>query len=285
MRAYAILAAACRATSQVAEADATYEKALRLSAGEDVAPSARALLYLQVAVLRAWQKRFEESLQLVDQATEIYEPADDFLGMGMALSTRGYVYNESFRFSEAIPNHGRALKLLNPKSNSQANRTYHATIHNLAYAVSQTSSSKDLGAARSYIRASRSRLRQHRQSLPKHKLSWVEGLLLIQVGLTRRGEKLLDNARDGFLTLKAPYEIALVGLDLSALYHLEGRWDDLKTLAKETFRRFRELSADTEAIASLSLWNDAVMAKTLSDQLILTARKTIERRMRYGVLA
>ena len=124
----------------------------------------------------------------------------------------------------------------------------------------------------------------HRRSIPKQKLYWVEGLVLLKLCLWRRAEQLLKKARGGLLALGAPLEIALVSLDLSALYHLEGRWADLEELAADTYRRFCDLSADSEAIAALCLWKDGVEMRTLTDEVISAAKTAIEERMRYGIL-
>ncbi len=49
-----------------------------------------------------------------------------------------------------------------------------------------------------------------------------------------------------------------MSLDLATLYHVLGRWEDLEDIAAETFRRFRLLSGNTQAVAALSMCADAV---------------------------
>lgn len=85
---------------------------------------------------------------------------------------------------------------------------------------------------------------------------------------------------DGFLKFEAPYESALVSLDLSALLRFERRWAELEELTDETYGRFRELREDTEALASLRLWIEAAQMRTLTEELISEVKEKIEAQMR-----
>ena len=179
------------------------------------------------------------------------------------------------RYEEAIPCLGEALQLTNNKTS----RTYHAAIHNLAAAFTQTRDRDALKSALRHIRAAKRLLRSHRRSLPKHKLTWIEGKLHVRIFLDLHAERLFRRARQGFLELGAPFELALVGLDLSELLKREQRWSDLQDLAADTFGRFRLLSADTESIAALSLWMDAVRMNQLDGDVVTDVRKKLEQRM------
>ncbi len=95
-----------------------------------------------------------------------------------------------------------------------------------------------------------------------------------------RGEQRLKKALAGFLKFQVPYEIALVSLDLSALYRFQKRWAELEELASDTHRRFRELREDSEAVAALKLWLDAVRSRSLSEELISEVKTKLEARMK-----
>ena len=70
--------------------------------------------------------------------------------------------------------------------------------------------------------------------------------------------------------------IALVSLELATLYRTWVQWDDLETIAADTFRCFCELSGDCEAIAALSLWVEAVENRKGAAAAIDAARKVLE---------
>ncbi len=86
-------------------------------------------------------------------------------------------------------------------------------------------------------------------------------------------------ARAGLIHFGVPYSIALVSLDLSALLRFARRWPELEELAADTYRRFRDLDEDEEALAALKLWLEAAQARTLSEELIAEVKETVERRM------
>ena len=104
-------------------------------------------------------------------------------------------------------------------------------------------------------------------------------MLHVRIKQARDAEHLFRRARRGFLELGAPFELAFVGLDLSELLKREQRWSDLQDLAADTFGRFRLLSADTESIAALSLWKDAVRMKQLDGEVVTDVREKLEQRM------
>ena len=279
VRSNAVHGGALRATGRLDEADEAYQAALRICGNGDVSALEEANLHHRLAVLRTTQRRFAESFELCQDAIETHRDFGHDGFLGEALVILGVAYNESGRFEDAIPCFGEALQLTKNKTS----RTYHAAIHNLALALTGTKDRASLKSALRYIREAKRRLRDHRRSLPKHKLTWIEGKLHVKIVLDLHAERLFRRARQGFLELGAPFELALVGLDLSLLLKREGRWPELEDLAAETFGRFRLLSADTESIAALSLWMDAVRAKKLDDEVVADVRLKLEKRMwRHG---
>lgn len=122
-------------------------------------------------------------------------------------------------------------------------------------------------------------MRSHRRSIPKFKLYWVEGILAQKLFAWKRAERLFVKARNGFLGLNAPYEIALSSLDLSFHLAYDGKWSELKALAAETLSRFTELAEDPAALTALSLWQEALEQKSLKRALFLQVRQTMITRM------
>ena len=270
VRAYATLGGAYRAVGQPQTAEEPYRCALKLAG--PISPAARADLYQRLATLRTCQKRYDEAIRLGHEAGTIFRSSGNFGQLACALASQAFAYVEAHRFSEALPVASEGLCYSNPKTNE---RVHYSLTHNFAYAAAHSNDLDQFGAARSKVREARRLLRHHRRSVPKFKLYWVEGLLLQKLFATKRAEQLFRKARRGFLELEAPYEIALASLDLSGLLHNEGRWAELRTIAAETFERFRELREDTEALAALGLWREAVVNETLDRKLLGSVRETI----------
>ncbi len=203
------------------------------------------------------------------------------------LLCRGYALERLQRHSEAAGYFGQVLKKINLKTKASPaeKRLHRAAVLNLANAV------KELGPASCWTAlghiAKAKKLTPHRPSLPLYQLQWIEGLIwgkLRSCGtptgfpLTHEAEQALKRALRGFLHLRAPWEIALVGLDLAQLYRDLGRWGELLELALETLQRFRILSGDTQAVAALGLIVDAARAQVNVEAVIVAARETVQKR-------
>ncbi len=288
-RAHAALAAAYRIAGDVAASESEYMLAQKIADSEAVSPIVRADLARGLATLRARMNRFAEALELVDAAEAAYRDAGDRRRMVEACAVRGYVLNESRRFFAAIPWHGKALALAlelqrtkpaDPSDIAGLARVVEAARANMAWAVTHAPEVRGFAAiALDCISRAYRELRGRRNSLTRHLLQWTEGKIFARVNRPDRAEKRLNVARRGFVRLEVPWETALVSLDLAALYRAAGRWKELEALAADTFGRFRELCADFEAIAALSLWVDAVEARRGVKAAITAARETIEARM------
>ncbi|MCP3959940.1 MAG: hypothetical protein GY719_19010 [bacterium] len=276
VRSNAVYGGALRGAGTLDEAEAAFQTALQICEREDVPTLEESNLHHRLAVLRITQRKFDEAFELCRGAIKTYRTQRHDEYLGEALVIQGIAFSQSSQFAEAILHFGEALQLTKNKNT----RTYHSAIHCLALAFTKTDDDGAVKSALRWIREAKRRLRNHRRSLPKHKLTWIEGMIYVKVCLERHGERLFWRAREGFLDVGAPFELALVGLSLSEVLCRQERWGDLKELAADTFGRFRLLSADTESIAVLSLWMDAVRAQKLEDQVIADVRQKLERRMR-----
>ncbi|MCP3963413.1 MAG: tetratricopeptide repeat protein [bacterium] len=280
VRAYASLGDAYRVAGRPHEAEKPFQEASEIVNSEAISRSEGANLYRRLAALRACQKRHEDGLELAEKAVEIDRSLDSKKNLAWSLTVVGYVYVEALRFPEAFPSLGEALNLVTWKS---APRIYHAATHNMAYVISQTGRLDDLDQVRIYIRRAR-KCAGRGWSVPKAKLLWIDGKALLRSHFTPLAERRFKRALEVLRMFRAPFDVALVSLDLTVLYLRENRWRELEELAKETYRLFRELSADSEAIAALSLWLTAARKHTLTADLIADVAATVVGRMSQNPL-
>ncbi len=271
VQAHALLGAANRALGRFARAEAAYQPALRICR-RGVPAAARADLYLKLAGLRSSQKRFETAKQLIDGALQIYEAKGDQSGRILALAVRGTVYVMDQRFPEAVA----LLSELLGKYRL-APRVDYSVIFNLANAVTETDDPENLDTALLHLQRAK-QLSGPRRTVKKGKLFCIEAKIHMRQD-PKRGENLWKRALETFRRFEAVYEVALVGLELAALYRFQRRWPELEELASEIYQQFRELREDTETVAALRLWLDAIEARTLSEELLLEVRTQIEARM------
>ncbi len=107
---------------------------------------------------------------------------------------------------------------------------------------------------------------------------WLQGIIMMRFGSTRRGEAVLRTARRGFIEMEAAFELALVSLDLGRYLYRSGKLDELKALAVETQQLFSTLCADPQANQALAVWKDAVPARTVSTEAFAATWENVQQR-------
>lgn len=279
VRAWAILGGALRAWGDHDSAEEAYGEAFKLIKSEAVSELLRADVERRFSYLRACQDRVEEALELSSEAVKtmrrIGAPEKT---LARALISEGYVLLFKLgRPNEAMDIFGEALNLAGDSQGSPADKRLHGSAcHNLAFAI--VARSTTLGAqskAMHYIKQARKMVKGQRRSVGRYRLLWCEGLVWSRTGGHARAEKACRVALEGFEALGLPWEIALVSLDLGELLQIFGDWAELQKLAEKTYKQFQLLSADTEALAALSQWVNAVRAQTLDDELFGRTRLII----------
>ncbi len=292
VKANAILGGAYRAAGRPDDAEEPYRIALGIADAEAISPMAQADLLQRFSSLRICQGELEKALDLLDEVLESYEN-QPFLASraGRALVRRGYALEKLQRYSEAVDCFGKVLKKINPKESAVAQRTHHAATHNLAATIRNLDENSSKTAWEALAFVSKAKKLISRPGLPLHSLQWVEGLIWIKLwicgtqtalSLVDEAENALQRALRGFLILRAPWEIALVRLDLAMLYRSLGRQKELFELALETYQRFRILSGDTQTLAALRLLLDAARTWKGVEAAIVAAQKIIQTRVQQG---
>ena len=262
VKGHSLVGSAYRATGRLVEAEHSYRRALRLCGKPGVSPVCRAELFLRVAVLRAFQKRFEQALRCARDAETVFRTSEDAHWLGRALATRGVIYVLADRFPEAVAVLSEALG-----SYKLCRRFEYSSTLNLARAVSESDDPKGLEEALLQLRRAR-KLAGPRRSVHKSVFYWIEGRIHVRRGSTERAERCYKKALQGFVKFQTPYQIALTSLDLSSLYRFSKRWAELEELAADTYRRFRELQEDAEALAALQLWLEGARKRSLTVEMI-----------------
>ncbi len=297
LRAHAVLGSAYRIAGDVAGAESEYRLAQQIADSEAVSPVFRADLSKGIATLRACQKRFSEALDLVDAAEGAYREAGDRRNLADVQAVRGYVLNESLQFAAAIPCHGQALSLAlelqrekpaDPADVAALARVVEAARANMAYAVSEVPSLHAVSEKRGvygvatealkYIGAAYDELRGRRNSHTRHLLQWTEGRIYLRMGRLDRAEKRFNVARRGFVRLELPWELALVSLDLAALYRAGEGSGELGALAADTSGRSRGRCAAFPSPAAFGLGGEAAEARHGVKAAIAAAREKLEAR-------
>ncbi|HYN20582.1 MAG TPA: hypothetical protein VE078_06455, partial [Thermoanaerobaculia bacterium] len=102
----------------------------------------------------------------------------------------------------------------------------------------------------------------------ERRLRWVEGICAVNLGNVAEAEAIFLELIDAFTQDRHAYDVALVSLELAALYARQGRTADVKRLASEMLPVFRSYEVHREALAALIFFQKAAEMEQLSVGLV-----------------
>jgi tetratricopeptide (TPR) repeat protein len=120
-------------------------------------------------------------------------------------------------------------------------------------------------------------------ALDRFRFRWLEGQ--VHVALGRRGQAIvaLKEARDHFASRGMLYDVALAGLELSALLLEEGRTAEVKSDARELAEYFGQLGVERELLVSLTLFCAAAEAERATAEQARSVLALLHRAAKQGV--
>jgi tetratricopeptide (TPR) repeat protein len=242
------------------------EAALK-SAGEALAkgtgdPLEEARLAYLLGTLRGSQRRFDEGLVELDRAISIYRRIGDNHLQGKGFVAKGALLAKAGDPAASIRLQKQALEMLDA---AREPRAFVAAQHNLLAGLTDLGHTDEALECLERVRISH---RDHGEQTSLLRLKWIEAQLERQRGALENAEKLLIDVKSAFSNMEIPFDTALVGLELAALYAGQGRTVEVKQLAMEMFSIFQALEIQRETIAALMLFRQAAEAETASLALI-----------------
>ncbi len=261
-RVWLALGEALTASSDLRGAEAALE-----SAGEALGrgtgdPLEEARLAYLLGALRGSQRRFNEGLVDLDRAISIYRRIGDSHLQGKGLVVKGALLAKAGNPAASIRLQKQALEMLDA---AREPRAFAAAQHNLLAGLTDLGRTEE---ALEWLEPVRSAYRDSSDQASLLRLKWIEAQLERQRGAVENAERLLIDVRSAFSSMEIPFDTALVGLELAALYAEQGRSAEVKQLAMEMFPIFTALEIRREAIAALMLFRQAAEAETASLALI-----------------
>lgn len=255
-RAWAYIGNAHRLRADLAAATRAFAIAFRHLRRGTREPIEHAVLLDLQASLRRAQRRFLDALRLLQRAFCLFEAVGDphragrtLLGIEIVLTYAGYP-------EKGIPILYRAIELID---SSQEPYLLLCAWHNLIDGLADAG--RHLEARRLLARV-RPLYARFSESAVGNRIEWLTGKIALGLRRDDEAEVLLNKAREGFLREEAPYEAAVVSLELSSLYALQGRTQEMKQIAAEMVPFFSARQIHREAAAALAFWKQAVDTET-----------------------
>jgi tetratricopeptide (TPR) repeat protein len=241
-----------RVGGSLGEAEKRFRALRRQLVAEPVlAPSLDAEVASLEASLRGDQRRFEEAVELLDQAVLVYQETGEREGLARTLIQRAAMQHYRERYDVALADLDRARGLLDPKADGFL---YLCTIVGTAPVL------LDLGRAEEAERVLTAAEEFEEASEPwwALRLRYLGGRAALGLGDLGRAERLLVDARDGFLAQELPQDVANASLDLALVYLHQGL--DVRRLCREVAASLTALGVHRDALAALNLFQKSTVA-------------------------
>lgn len=272
VRAAAHRANALRIAGDLAGAEKVFlELDHRLAAGPSVDLATRAEIASLAASLRFDQRHFEEADELLDFAIVLFSHLGDVCGEARSLIKQGMIHQAAGRPEQALDRFSAAAERLNDGDQSylllstvNGKVLCLCDLEQWAEADELLIGSLDLYEASDDIHAGAT-------------LRALQGRVALGLGRFDEAATAYEDCRDGHLTLGRSYDAVLATLDLACVPVEAGRTTDLRRLAAEIIPTFRACGVARETLASLRLLTKAVVAESVTRDLLERLRVSVER--------
>ncbi len=261
-RCWAVLANARRIISDLPASERAFriaESLLREGTGD---PLEEARILAMKAVLRSDQRRFDETLSLLDRTLEIYRRTGQRRSLGQALIRKGTALGEAGEPGEAIRFLREGAELIDPVEDR---RWTLVAKHNLILYLS------DLGEveeALQLLNETRPLYAEMGETMSLLRLRWLEGRLAQARGDLEEAEAAYQEVQDAFIARSLGLDAALATLDLATVYLASGRTAELKRVAAEMIPIFESLEVHREAVAAMLAVRRAVEMERVTMHLL-----------------
>jgi tetratricopeptide (TPR) repeat protein len=241
-------------------------------------PALKARLNEQIASLHTFQRRFSAAITVLADAAEIYRQLGETHAFARTLVQEAIASLYAGEADSAVGLLNRAIPLIDHEGDPHL---LLAACHNLVRCYIDLDLPEQ---ALSIYSETRDLYKEFGDSLILLRANWQEGQLLRDLGHLRAAETALLRARQGFLDRDLMYEVAVVCLDLAALYIKLKNVEDLKETVIATVPIFRALQVDREALASLLQLQQVADQEHQAMELIRFLNARIEPLAKHGLL-
>jgi len=270
-RAWASLGNALRILSDFRQAEQAFRQAEVHLASGWLDPLDEALLLEYKASLRRSQRRFDEALEMLDAAISLYREVNEPHGQGRAMMAKGLVLRYSGDAETASTWFRDSLFLLDGEEEPRL------------LALSQSNligcllDSGKVHEAAALIPESRKLFEEVGKRCDLLHLRWLEGTIAVALGRLGAAESIFVELIDEFTQDRLAYNVALVSLELSAVYARQSRTADVKRLASEMLPIFQSCEVHREALAALIVFQNAAEMEQLSLGLVEEVTSFLQR--------
>lgn len=277
-RCWAYVGNARRMRSDLAGAEDAFERGKRCLEGSlDALEIANFMDFL--ASLRKDQRHFDEALKLRRQAISTYARFGDEHLLGRALASQASTFIEMGEPERALEQLREASKVIDPTAEPFLLLSVR---HNLIYCLTDLDRFLE---AQSMMKRSQALYRRFTETWTQSRRRWLEGRIAAGLGRLEEAEETLEGVRRSFLEQGIAYDLALVSLDLAAVYARRGRTARVRELASEMLPQFTSREIHREALAALAFFIQAAERETVTLETVREIHGMLRRSRRNPALS
>lgn len=270
LRAWTRVGTGYRLAGELALAESAFRHAERWKDDTPDPQEKAGYLYL-LGLLRKDQRRFDEALELFEDARRLSVEIDDRDRLMQLLISTGSLHVERGDAEEALPALLDALNLIDDRTDS---RVALFARSNLAHCFVELG---DYAGARRIFESCRAEYAASEDSFVRLRALWMDGRIESGLGDIERAESCLTAARQGYLERGQHYDAALVSLHLAEVYARTGRSSEVKVLAEEMADEFLAQDIPAEAMAALAFFRQAVEQERATGKLVGGVARFLQR--------
>lgn len=194
---------------------------------------------------------FQWAERVLSEAIEEYRVAADRHLEGRALLKKAKLLRDCGRVEQTIPVLERAASLIDVGREPQL---AFAMKRNLVLHLLEAGRLEEAQRALPEVREL---AREYANRLGRLRLLWTEGLLCKALGQLDLAREALFQVREGFVAAEIGNDVALVSLDLAAVYLETGHTEEVRKLAAESVSLFSSRGAGSEVVVAWTLFREA----------------------------
>lgn len=218
------------------------------------------------ASLRKDQRRIHEAEVLLERAILLHRQVRNRTGVARALIKRAGLHTAAGDTLTALDSLEEAARLVDPETERDL---YLCTVANRALCLCERSR---FAEAERLLDRHRDQFQAGGSEWLSTRLSWIRGEIALGRGDSQEAERLLEEARAGFLEIGNDFMAALVSLDLALLYAEDGRRDELKTVAAGIACAFQARQLPQHELSALILFQQAVAQEQVTVEVVARLR-------------